>query len=173
MTRATIYQEDDYVASKDNVVKCGASAQELARLVHVMADESTEEALQQLVTCYKTRQVLDDKNGRIVPWKVFVGLFNDAEFAPTNHFIDDDNNVDRLREIDPSSIKLEVDDKKLKGNEPNILEVTDFCCICDAGWWLACKAVITKPNKSYHSSGRMGSGSEVAKWKFCNGNMGT
>ncbi len=40
------YQEDDYIAAKDNFVKCGASAQELARLVHVMADESTEEALQ-------------------------------------------------------------------------------------------------------------------------------
>ncbi len=108
------FQEDDYIASKDTVVKCGASAQELARLVHVMADESTEEAPQQLVTDYKTRQVLDDKNGRIIPWKVFAELFNDAEFAPTDHFIEDDNSVERLREIDPSSIEREVDDKKLK-----------------------------------------------------------
>ncbi len=61
------FQEDDCIASKDNVVKCIASAQELARLVHVMADESTEEALQQLFTGYKTRKVLDDKNGRIIP----------------------------------------------------------------------------------------------------------
>ncbi len=72
-----------------------------------------------MVTGYKTRQVLDDKNGRIIPWKVFADLFNDAEFAPTNHFIDDDNIVDRLREIDPSFSEREVDDKKLKGNEPN------------------------------------------------------
>jgi hypothetical protein len=113
------FQEDDYIASKDNVVKCNASAQELARLVHVMADESTEEALHQLVTGYKTRQVLDDKNERIIPWKVFAELFNDAEFAPTNHFIEDDNNVERLREIDPSFIEREVDEKKLRGNKSN------------------------------------------------------
>ena len=113
------FQEDDYIASNDNYVKCGASAQELARLVHVMADESTEEALQQLVTGYKTRQVLDDKNGWIIPWKVFSDLFNNDEFTPTSHLIDDANNVEKLQEIDPSSGEREVDDKKLKGKEPN------------------------------------------------------
>ena len=113
------YQEGDYVASKDNYIKCSASAQELARLVHVMADESTQEALQQLVTGYENRQVIDDKMGRILPWKVFAELYNDAEFAPGNHFLDDDNSVERLREIDPSYVEREVDDKKLKGEAPN------------------------------------------------------
>ena len=113
------YQEDDFVASKENYIKCSASAQELARLVHVMADESTEDALRQLVTGFENRQVIDDKMGRIIPWKVFADLYNDAEFAPGNHFIDDENSVERLREIDPSSVEREVDDKKLKGDVPN------------------------------------------------------
>jgi hypothetical protein len=48
-------QEDDYVASNENLIECSASTKERARLVHVMADESCEEALQQLVTGYPNR----------------------------------------------------------------------------------------------------------------------
>ena len=172
------HQEDDFVASNENIIKCSASAAELARLVHVMADDDSEEALQQLVTGFQTRQVIDDKMGRILPWQVFSTLFNDPKFLPTNHFHDDENSVERLREIDPSVLERKVDDKKLKGEHPTMsliffLVLIIVFCVANSEWWLAAKGCISKLEKRYHSSGRMGTGSEVAKWKFCNGNMGT
>ena len=80
-----------------------------------MASENNKEALQQLVAGFQTRQVIDDKMGRILPWQVFSTLFNDPEFLPTNHFHDDEDNVERFREIDPFVLERKVDDKKLKG----------------------------------------------------------
>ncbi len=58
--------------SNENIIKCSVAASELARLVHVMADEDSEEALQQLVTGFQTRQAIDDK----------MGVFSRGKFLP-------------------------------------------------------------------------------------------
>jgi hypothetical protein len=82
-----------------------------------MNDGRAKEALRQLVVGYPSRQDLDEKAHRILPWVVFAEIFNDPEFNPTNGFLDDPNSVERLREIDPSKIEREVQDAQQKGEQ--------------------------------------------------------
>ena len=90
-----------------------------------MADERNAAALEQLVNGFGTRQVMDDKNGRPLPWTEFEKLYNDVTFKPDNYFLDDPNSVARLREIDPGAIDREVSDKQLKGKVTYLTRCAD------------------------------------------------
>jgi len=110
-------QESDFIASgaKGTKIQCSGSADELARLCHAMVDDRAQEALRQLVVGFPNRQVLDDKANRVLPWVVFAEIYNDQEFNPTNHFLEDPNSVERLRDIDPSNLEREIENAQLKG----------------------------------------------------------
>ena len=113
------------------VIQCGASANELARLVHVMADESAEDALMQLIKGFDGREVYDDKLNRPLPWTMFKDLFNDPDFVPENYFLNDANSIDRLREVNPAELASEVTDVKLRGKKHCAIAPEMMCLIID------------------------------------------
>eukprot|EP00951_Prasinocladus_malaysianus_P029135 scaffold267648_cov15-Prasinocladus_malaysianus.AAC.1 len=109
-------EEPGYLASigKASRGSGSPSANEMARLVHVLADDAMQEACAQIREGFRDRLELDDKVNRVMPYKDGVKLYNSADFSPTNEFLQDANSFEDLREINPATIERLIDEKQFR-----------------------------------------------------------
>jgi len=91
------------------------SANERARLVHCLASDEFRPYVEIMLKGTQLRVDLDDKVGRIVPFREVARIFNDREMVFSNHFENHPNGDDDLRAIDPMSCTFTRTDAFLKG----------------------------------------------------------
>mmetsp|Transcript_2930 Transcript_2930/g.8254 ORF Transcript_2930/g.8254 Transcript_2930/m.8254 type:complete len:379 (+) Transcript_2930:926-2062(+) len=152
-------EDPEFVAANEleppQVGTSSPGANEIARMLAAMSDETTDEALDQLIRGYRDREVLDDKVHRLLPFVEFAKAYNNKSFLPVNPFVGDPEVCSRLRLIQPSKLERVVTEDQLKG------------------WWTTSKANVNLLHSRWSSSGRMSSGDMAPKENFCRTDMAT
>ena len=92
------------------------SQNERARLVHCLATDEFRPYIEYMLKGTQLRVDMDDKIGRVQPFRELATIFNDWKMDFQNFFENHPNGDDDLRGIDPNQCNVKRTDAFLKGN---------------------------------------------------------
>jgi len=92
------------------------TANERARLEHCLHLKEMRPHIQHLLKGATARHEIDDKVGRLQPYKALANVFNDPDNGFTNFFVDHPCGDDDLLDIDPNTFRPRPD-SFLKGED--------------------------------------------------------